>query len=76
MSIVQFKEWSEMLRQAKKLAASESESWLTKNTKPCSSCGAPIQRNGGCNHMTCSRCHGHFCWVGRCPALPCPALRA
>lgn len=53
-----------MLRQAKKMAASQSESWVTNNTKPCAGCGAPIQRNGGCNHITCSRCHGHFCWVG------------
>ena len=52
-----------MLREAKKAAASQSESWVTKNTKPCNNCGAPIQKNGGCNHITCSQCHGHFCWV-------------
>lgn len=61
------KDWNEMLRQAKKMAASQSESWLTQNTKPCTGCGAPIQKNGGCNHITCSRCRGHFCWVGCFP---------
>ena len=35
------KDWNEMLRQAKKMAASQSESWLTQNTKPCTGCGAP-----------------------------------
>jgi len=23
----------------------------------------PIEKNDGCNHMTCSRCGQHFCWI-------------
>jgi E3 ubiquitin-protein ligase RNF14 len=26
-------------------------------------CGAPIQRNGGCDHMTCTKCRHEFCWL-------------
>lgn len=26
-------------------------------------CGAPIQRNGGCDHMTCTKCKHEFCWL-------------
>jgi len=28
--------------------------WLVTNSKPCSSCKSPIQKNEGCNHMKCS----------------------
>jgi hypothetical protein len=30
---------------------------------PCSDCGAVTMKNGGCNHMTCKSCKGHWCWV-------------
>ena len=26
-------------------------------------CGAPIEKNGGCNHITCRKCDSHICWV-------------
>ncbi|KAK3584662.1 hypothetical protein CHS0354_001242 [Potamilus streckersoni] len=41
-------------------------SWLRKdrvNRKLCPKCSAPIEKNGGCNHMECESCHVHFCWV-------------
>ena len=63
MCSAQVRDWNAMLREAQKLAASQSESWVTKNTKACPGCKAPIQKNGGCNHVTCTRCQGHFCWV-------------
>ena len=62
-----------MLREAQKLAASQSESWVTKNTKACPGCRAPIQKNGGCNHVTCTRCQGHFCWVWSFPNFSSPS---
>ena len=35
---------------------------VARSTKPCSHCGAPITKNGGCNHMHCSACNQDFCW--------------
>lgn len=39
--------------------------WLNKFTQDCPACKSPIEKNGGCNHMTCRTCGGHFCWVCR-----------
>ena len=49
----------------KKISANpmESDNWLAKHTRPCPECKIPIQRNYGCNHMTCNRCGHEFCWV-------------
>ena len=32
--------------------------WIIDNTKPCPSCDAPIQKNEGCNQMTCRKVGG------------------
>ena len=40
-----------------------SISWLAENTKPCPNCNCPIEKNDGCNHMTCVKCRHEFCWV-------------
>jgi ariadne-1 len=42
--------------------------WLCENTKPCPRCNRRIEKNGGCNHMTCRTnngdgCRYEFCWV-------------
>ncbi|ODV86286.1 hypothetical protein CANARDRAFT_27531 [[Candida] arabinofermentans NRRL YB-2248] len=42
---------------------SKTLSWLSANTKDCPGCQEPIEKNGGCNHMTCKSCHHEFCWV-------------
>ncbi|TID30603.1 hypothetical protein CANINC_000758 [Pichia inconspicua] len=42
---------------------SETLNWLESNTKDCPKCSALIEKNGGCNHMTCRKCHWQFCWV-------------
>ncbi|EGO29353.1 hypothetical protein SERLADRAFT_456983 [Serpula lacrymans var. lacrymans S7.9] len=43
-----------------KLFAEWSESHDVKN---CPGCKIPIERSQGCNHMTCTRCQTHICWV-------------
>lgn len=44
---------------------SETYNWLNVNTKDCPKCGVPIEKNGGCNHMSCKNvsCQHHFCWI-------------
>uniref|UniRef100_A0A915K898 RBR-type E3 ubiquitin transferase n=1 Tax=Romanomermis culicivorax TaxID=13658 RepID=A0A915K898_ROMCU len=42
---------------------SETANYLTANTKDCPHCGVCIEKSGGCNHMACSKCKYHFCWV-------------
>ena len=44
----------------------ELEEWLQKNPqnrKRCPKCTAPIEKDGGCNHMRCSQCRIHICWI-------------
>jgi len=36
--------------------------WLERKTKKCPKCGEPIEKNAGCQHMTC-RCGHDFCWL-------------
>ncbi|CAD8122573.1 unnamed protein product [Paramecium sonneborni] len=31
--------------------------------KYCPGCKAHVQKNAGCNHMTCIQCHFQYCWV-------------
>ncbi|KAJ7100491.1 hypothetical protein C8R44DRAFT_641881 [Mycena epipterygia] len=33
------------------------------NVKQCPNCHADIEKDGGCNHMTCVLCKTHICWV-------------
>ncbi|GAA5881914.1 hypothetical protein JCM16303_003462 [Sporobolomyces ruberrimus] len=42
---------------------SETSNWISANTKECTKCQTTIEKNGGCNHMTCKKCHWEFCWV-------------
>lgn len=41
----------------------ETKTWIENNTRLCPSCSVPITKNGGCNHMQCSRCNAKFCWA-------------
>jgi ariadne-2 len=42
---------------------SETAHYISANTKPCPECGSNIEKNGGCNHMSCSKCRYDFCWM-------------
>ncbi|PHH59563.1 hypothetical protein CDD81_2870 [Ophiocordyceps australis] len=37
--------------------------YLKLHTSPCPTCDAPAQKTHGCNHMICSRCETHFCYL-------------
>lgn len=41
----------------------ETNMWIQKNSKKCPKCTIPIEKNGGCNHMTCKSCRSEFCWL-------------
>lgn len=42
---------------------SETFNWLSINTQDCPKCKSTIEKNGGCNHMTCKQCKHEYCWV-------------
>ncbi|CAM2719696.1 unnamed protein product [Rotaria socialis] len=41
---------------------SMTNKWMKNNSKLCPGCQCKIEKNGGCFHMTCKRCHYQFCW--------------
>eukprot|EP00163_Fabomonas_tropica_P013810 TRINITY_DN253_c0_g1_i7.p1 TRINITY_DN253_c0_g1~~TRINITY_DN253_c0_g1_i7.p1 ORF type:complete len:452 (+),score=71.95 TRINITY_DN253_c0_g1_i7:146-1501(+) len=55
----------DQVRRWKKKCSDDSETahWIQANTKGCPGCLASIEKNGGCNHVTCSKCRHEFCWV-------------
>jgi len=50
--------WNEKCRNE-----SETANWILANTKSCPKCVSRIEKNQGCNHMTCQRCKYEFCWI-------------
>ncbi|XP_010530857.1 PREDICTED: probable E3 ubiquitin-protein ligase ARI2 isoform X2 [Tarenaya hassleriana] len=40
----------------------EAVKWITVNTKACPKCGKPVEKDGGCNLVTCI-CRQSFCWL-------------
>ncbi|KAF2270912.1 hypothetical protein CC78DRAFT_5996 [Lojkania enalia] len=54
-----------------KKAENEASRKLIKETaKKCPGCKWYIQKNYGCDHMTCSKCKHEFCWVCLAPYKP------
>lgn len=43
----------------------ESHEWILSYARNCPQCDVPIEKNGGCNHMTCKNvgCRYEFCWL-------------
>lgn len=37
--------------------------WIAANTKRCPKCNTLIEKDEGCNHMSCSYCKHEFCWI-------------
>ena len=42
---------------------SETANWIVANTKECPHCHTSVEKNGGCNRMTCMACKGEWCWI-------------
>lgn len=41
----------------------DSRKWIEGNSRGCPNCRANIEKTYGCNKMTCTSCHTHFCWL-------------
>ncbi|XP_054166409.1 E3 ubiquitin-protein ligase ariadne-1-like [Oppia nitens] len=61
-----FKNWVQ--KYASQAIDPKSAKWLTKHTKCCPKCKFPIEKNGGCNYVMCSKCRHQFCYncLGKC----------
>ncbi|RKF75230.1 E3 ubiquitin-protein ligase itt1 [Golovinomyces cichoracearum] len=40
-----------------------SQEYLKLHTTQCPTCTVPCQKSHGCNHMICSNCNTHFCYL-------------
>ncbi|KAF4452480.1 hypothetical protein F53441_4685 [Fusarium austroafricanum] len=47
----------------RKREEAKSNATVNRTTKPCGGCGWAIEKNRGCSHMTCVKCHYEFCWA-------------
>merc|ERR1712151_913454 len=59
----QLRLWKDSLEGFKEQMGQASEQWVAKNAQRCPGCQAGIERLGGCNHMVCSACGKHFCYI-------------
>eukprot|EP01112_Ceratiomyxa_fruticulosa_P023049 TRINITY_DN8658_c0_g2_i2.p1 TRINITY_DN8658_c0_g2~~TRINITY_DN8658_c0_g2_i2.p1 ORF type:complete len:571 (+),score=108.81 TRINITY_DN8658_c0_g2_i2:228-1940(+) len=55
----------DMMKKWEKKCKDDSETcnWISSNTQDCIKCKSAIEKNGGCNHMTCRKCGEEFCWI-------------
>lgn len=44
-----------------------TQALLAATTKRCPSCNTAIERTAGCDHMICTVCWHHFCWLCGAP---------
>ncbi|ORY87628.1 hypothetical protein BCR37DRAFT_375502 [Protomyces lactucae-debilis] len=40
-----------------------ADTWRQENAQQCPSCESWVQKASGCNHMSCSVCRCHFCFL-------------
>ena len=62
---MQAAQWADVLSKMREEDKQNATQWVQHHTQPCPGCGSRIQKNGGCNHMSCAVCRRQFCWVSR-----------
>eukprot|EP00405_Crypthecodinium_cohnii_P043822 CAMPEP_0206585596 /NCGR_PEP_ID=MMETSP0325_2-20121206/36512_1 /ASSEMBLY_ACC=CAM_ASM_000347 /TAXON_ID=2866 /ORGANISM="Crypthecodinium cohnii, Strain Seligo" /LENGTH=413 /DNA_ID=CAMNT_0054093175 /DNA_START=180 /DNA_END=1417 /DNA_ORIENTATION=- len=62
-SCKQWSDWSAAKEEKAKDNEKATDEWINKYAQRCPRCQASITRSGGCNHMICSPCGQHFCYV-------------
>eukprot|EP01083_Nonionella_stella_P126081 381436_1 len=55
-------DWAKKWR-IKSSSEAENATWILANTKMCPECDVQIEKNQGCNHMSCRSCKHEFCWL-------------
>ena len=69
-----WKRWQRKLQEEMKLAGAGGSGsatgadiadalWMAANTKKCPRCSTAIEKDEGCNHMSCRKCRHEFCWI-------------
>lgn len=53
------KEYDESIKQSDFATAD----YISRETKGCPGCSIPIEKDGGCDHITCTKCSHEFCWL-------------
>jgi len=52
------------LKKSQNLEEKQTEEWKKKHhVRKCPRCAVDIEKDTGCNHMTCSSCNYQFCWI-------------
>jgi E3 ubiquitin-protein ligase RNF14 len=41
----------------------QSRAYISETTQKCPACRSAIEKNGGCNHITCAKCKYEWCWL-------------
>lgn len=67
-SCTDWQDWLQRIREVsngKKVNGDDiaNDLWVEANTKGCPRCKARIEKDEGCNHMTCRKCRHEFCWI-------------
>lgn len=58
LSCVLLQKWKRLCKEDAATSA-----YMMKNTVKCPHCQISTQKISGCNHMTCTKCRGEFCWL-------------